>query len=470
VPPLRELCLDRVGAEPAASLASIARGQGWRLLPTPLRLQLLGALGERHALSDALLERLLPAGSVAQPAPAPATLCLAECAQVTERGLGRVAERCPELAGLSLLGLSVADPPLALLGMCCTQLRSLCLARCRRVSEGCVAQLCMSLPRLQSLDLSHCRQLGDVAAAAALRHCAELHTLWVDGTRVRGERPDPDDPGRGVPGAGPTESLGTGAGMPRPTTASSRPSTAARQPAYEPQGGGWAGLPGLRSMTSLSLQGCRLVSEGSLCALCADAPHLEHLWLGGTPAAERTLEAVAESLPGLRCLSLRGCTEMGDGALPLLLLGCPALQALDLSRCVRVEHLTFHHSSHSLLELQLGHCAQLSRDAISAIAESCEALLALALLACAQLDDALLLELGTGCTRLQRLHLQQCELISERGAFYAATSCRELRELRLCGCVQLTDEEALQATHGCSSLCALELPSGKMADLLAGII
>ena len=51
--------------------------------------------------------------------------------------------------------------------------RSLSLARCRRVSEGCVAQLCMSLPRLESLDLSHCRQLGDVAAAAALRHCEE---------------------------------------------------------------------------------------------------------------------------------------------------------------------------------------------------------------------------------------------------------------------------------------------------------
>ena len=79
--------------------------------------------------------------------------------------------------------------------MCCGGLRSLSLARCRRVSEGCVAQLCMSLPRLESLDLSHCRQLGDVAAAAALRHCEELRTLWLDGTRVRGERPDPDDPG-----------------------------------------------------------------------------------------------------------------------------------------------------------------------------------------------------------------------------------------------------------------------------------
>ena len=131
--------MRQVAAEPAASLACVARGKGWHLLPAPLRLQLLDALGERHALSDALLERLLPAGSVAHPSPAaPATLCLAECAQVTERGLGRVAERCPELTGLSLHGLSIADPPLALLGMCCGQLRSLSLARCRRVSEGCV--------------------------------------------------------------------------------------------------------------------------------------------------------------------------------------------------------------------------------------------------------------------------------------------------------------------------------------------
>ena len=81
--------MRQVAAEPAASLACVARGKGWQLLPAPLRLQLLDALGERHALSDALLERLLPAGTVAHPSPAaPATLCLAECAQVTQRGAG----------------------------------------------------------------------------------------------------------------------------------------------------------------------------------------------------------------------------------------------------------------------------------------------------------------------------------------------------------------------------------------------
>ena len=46
--------MRQVAAEPAASLACVARGKGWHLLPAPLRLQLLDALGERHALSDAL--------------------------------------------------------------------------------------------------------------------------------------------------------------------------------------------------------------------------------------------------------------------------------------------------------------------------------------------------------------------------------------------------------------------------------
>jgi len=36
----------QVAAEPAASLACVARGKGWQLLPAPLRLQLLDALGD----------------------------------------------------------------------------------------------------------------------------------------------------------------------------------------------------------------------------------------------------------------------------------------------------------------------------------------------------------------------------------------------------------------------------------------
>ena len=151
VPALGTLCLDRVSAEPAACLASVSRGHGWHLLGAPLRLQLLSALGERHALSDPLLERLLPGGTVkeaAQKQPALETLCLAECAQVTERGMAAVAQRCPALRSLSVVGLSLGDAPLALVGACCTQLHTLRLARCRRLSESCVKQLAEALPLL----------------------------------------------------------------------------------------------------------------------------------------------------------------------------------------------------------------------------------------------------------------------------------------------------------------------------------
>jgi len=295
-----------------------------------------------------------------------------------------------------------------------------------------------------------------VAVVAALRHCARLQTLWLDGTRVRGELPDADEPGLRPASSSSSDDPS------RPATASSRPSTAARQPTYVPSGGGWGALPALRSLTSLSLAGCRLISEGSLCALCGGAPNLTQLWLGGTPASGRTLEAISEALPALRSLSLLGCAELRHDELPLLLLGCPQLQALDLSRCSRVETINFHHSTHSLLELQLSRCPKLSRAAISAVAESCEALRSLALQACATLDDALLLEIGQGCSQLRRLHLEHCVMITERGAFYVATSCRELEELRLCGCESLEDEEALAAAHGCTQMRLLELPSGRV--------
>ena len=83
-----------------------------------------------------------------QPQPTLETLCLAECAQVTDRGMATVAQRCPGLRGLSLAGLSLGDAPLALVGACCTQLHTLRLARCRRLSESCVKQLAEALPLL----------------------------------------------------------------------------------------------------------------------------------------------------------------------------------------------------------------------------------------------------------------------------------------------------------------------------------
>ena len=107
-------------------------------------------------------------------------------------------------------------------------------------------------------------------------------------------------------------------------------------------------LPGLQSLTALSLQGCRQLSEPALQQLCRLVPRLVWQRLGGTAAADTTVEAISESVPQLRALSLEGCPAVSDRALPLLFLGCHSLAALDLGRCALVGGLEFHHSSHSL--------------------------------------------------------------------------------------------------------------------------
>ena len=102
--------------------------------------------------------------------------------------------------------------------------------------------------------------------------------------------------------------------------------------------------PHCGALTSLSLDGCRQLSERALCGLCAAAPRLVVLGLGGTAASDMTVEAAATHLSLLRALSLNSC-PVTAAMLPLLLLGCASLAALHLARCPHLDMLTFHHSS-----------------------------------------------------------------------------------------------------------------------------
>lgn len=404
-------------ARDASTLERIARDHRLHLLTPTLRTQLLGTLAANGVLNDELLECLL-GGAV--------ELNLSECVQVTSRGMAAVAKNGAELCRLCLTGLSISDEALSLVGMHCARLAVLHLGRCRRLTNECVALLAQQLA-LTDLDLSQCRQLGDMAAESVLRHSPQLVTLRLDGTRVSDALLD------SIPGMAEVQGqLTTG---------------------FE--------LPGLRGLTALSLQGCRQLSESALQRLCYLTPLLILLRMGATAAGDSTVEAISESLPRLRALSLEGCSAVSDRALPLLLLGCPALAALDLGRCALIGTVQFHHSSHSLRELQLSHCTALSRSAFVTIAESCEALSALWLEGCSALDDQLVFELCQGCAALERLSLAHCHAVTERALFYIAM-LRQIMQLCVCGCVQIQDGEALAALSMCTSLLVLELPSRRV--------
>ena len=410
-PDLATLCAQCIGRDAVSSLQVLIRGHGWRLLTPTIRAQLLSALGAQGALSDGLLEHLLHSGVQ--------DLDLSECAQVTNRGMVLVTERCAGLARLRLQGLSLSDGAISPLALRCTHLAALDVSRCRRISDGCVAVLAQHLDLIE-IDLSHCRQLGDGAVESVLRLCPRILQLMLDGTRVSdallGDGGDIDDI------------------LQR--------------------------FPGLRCLTALSLQGCRLLSTNALGRICRHTQALQWLRLGGTAATDDTIEVIAESIPGLHALSVEGCSAISGSALPLLLLGCSTLAALDVGRCSLVSSIQFHHSSHSLCELQLSHCASLSAAALMTIAENCEALCALWLEGCAVLDDSLVFELCQGCSALARVSFSYCDLITERAVFYVAMQLRHITQLCLCGCAQLHDDQVLATVKMCTALRFISLPSG----------
>ncbi|KAL1500232.1 hypothetical protein AB1Y20_012900 [Prymnesium parvum] len=389
--------LSHLSAQCLAAVPSALSRTAACLAPLPVRAQLLGAFSRHKSLSDEILPPLLRGVT---------ELDLSDCVHVTCAGLAAIGAAGGALRSLRLDGLSLSDEALAAIGAGCARLAALSLRRCRRVTDGCVAAVA-SRGALTALDLSFCRQLGDEAALAALRHCP-LASLLVDGTRV-------------------SDAL-------------------------------LRHTPPLGRLSVLSLHGCRAPSEAALRALLRLSPRLECLRIGGTSAADATVEAIAECLPRLRLLSLEGCAAISDRALPLLLLGCPSLTALDVSRCTLVHALRFHHSSHSLCELQLSHCVGLAPATLVEIAENCEALTTLWLEGCAVLNDSLVFQLCQGCAALERISFSYCDAITERAIFYIAM-LRRIAQLCVGGCAQLYDEQVITAVSVCNTLRALMLPS-----------
>lgn len=394
-PSLSSLCALAVARHPTTALA-----RQRHFLTLAVRSQLLAACTASASLSDELLEQLLTAGGVTM-------INLSECVHITDRGVLIISETCPQLRVLWLDGLNVSDEALAQIGIGCPQLIEIHISRCRRISDGCLVQLFRSCS-LTKLDVSLCRQLSDTGAQSALCNCPRLASLALDGTRV-------------------SDAL-------------------------------VSGLRTLDSLTVLSLQGCRLLTPSALGQLCLLAPNLTWLRLGCTSADDTTVDAISDSLPQLCALSLDGCAALSAVPLPLLLLGCPSLTALDLSRCPLIDSLRFHHSSHLLCELQLSYCPVLSPAALVEIAESCEALTSLWLEGCSVVEDVHVFKLCQGCTMLERVSFAFCDALTEKAIFYVAMLQRVV-QLCVGGCAQLKDDDVIAAVSVCSTLRALQLPS-----------
>ncbi|KAJ1619469.1 hypothetical protein T492DRAFT_1085073 [Pavlovales sp. CCMP2436] len=402
VPALASLCLASVARHPTRALGRV------RALPVDRRCfeQLMAALkGDTHVTDELLLLLLRP--GVAE-------FDLAGCVQVTDAGLRAAAARLTSVEIIDLSELGVSDEALsAMLGVP-ARLTALRLRRCRRLGDGAARMLgrrCLST--LVELSLAMCKQVTSAGVAAVLEHGGrELRHLDLSGLPKLA-----DD-------------------------------------CYTP--GSSACDATLGALHTLRLAQCRLLTDVGLAAIFSRARSLRTADTSGTAAAELFADAIAEACSSLFALELAGCATMPAEALTVVLVGCLQLRTLVLSRCCRVSHLAFHHSSHSLRALDLSFCL-LEHAALLEVASNCPELVSLALRGCAQLRDESVLELCTRCPELEAVDLGHCPLLTDYALYALAARCANLSELRVDGSALLTDEAVGAVVEACPLLSLLSL-------------
>ena len=249
------------------------------------------------------------------------------------------------------------------------------------------------------------------------------------------------------------------------------------------------GSPMLLRLQSLSLNGCRDLTDEGLRSLFATTTgicsQLQSLELRGCVfLSDLTLQAVGSVSHGLQHLSLVGLTLYTDLGLRALAHGCPGLVSIDLSMEMRSVDTTMrsHMTRYTTrgIAMDLASCCtgltlvklaggnQLQDIAIQALAMHCPKLVTLVLHACCQLTDLSLIALGASCPSLEHLNLSGCQHLTDRGIVAliqppttttttAAAAASKLRRFEAAYCTGLSDIALAVLACGCPDLEFLNL-------------
>ena len=138
---------------------------------------------------------------------------------------------------------------------------------------------------------------------------------------------------------------------------------------------------------------------------------------------------------GVTKLTIDGCYKMD---IPSLVLTCPRLVSLNLSRCIQVTdaNIKVIALQYTLLtSLHLSQCYKVTDDGISELVKPCKRLVYLNLSFCYQVTGAHLKELKC----IESLDLSGCVAVNNTAVQAIIKDCTQLKNLNLSGCVALDE-------------------------------
>ena len=156
------------------------------------------------------------------------------------------------------------------------------------------------------------------------------------------------------------------------------------------------------------------------------------------------LISIANGLPELQSLDIKGSDNITDAGITALASGLPQLQSLNIRECRNItdEGITaLSNGCHQLQSLGIGSigCNKITDAGITALASGCPQLQSLDISHCYEITDAGIRAVATGCTQLQSLIISWCLNITDEGIIALATGCTQLQSLSIGGCDKITD-------------------------------
>ena len=217
----------------------------------------------------------------------------------------------------------------------------------------------------------------------------------------------------------------------------------------------WSGAgAGLRG---LQLHGLEHITDVSVMRLAEAAPNLESIGLDGCEeVSSRSLQALAQCCPQLQSVKLSGCVAMDDAGVVALAAGCTRLARLDLTKIPQVsDESVMALGSARLPEfawISLSHCDQISDAGIATLAQGCPTLRSLGVVACIELRSPSLMQLAAHCRGLTHLNLSWIVGFTDQGIEVLAKGCSALLALHIAHCTDVSSH-----TRSTLSDCAASL-------------
>ncbi|GMG98918.1 hypothetical protein Nepgr_000758 [Nepenthes gracilis] len=202
---------------------------------------------------------------------------------------------------------------------------------------------------------------------------------------------------------------------------------------------------GLPSLQSLDVSYCRKLTDKGLLAVAEGCSDLRILNLAGCRfITDKVFEALSKNCHNLEQLGMQGCTNITGSGLATLVTGCKQIKYLDINKCSNIADTGIcsisKACSSSLRTLKLLDCYKIGDESILSLARFCENLETLIIGGCRNITDESMKSLCSSCGHsLLNLRMDWCLNISDSSLFCILSQCRNLEALDIGCCEEVTD-------------------------------